>query len=337
MPSFFSNNCLAVNMELYIVVPCYNEQEILEDSVGKLNHKIEELKSKHLIDTARILLVDDGSHDQTWTIIAHLADAMPIVCGIKLAHNVGHQRALWAGLAWASDRCDAAISIDADLQDDIEVFEEMAKHFRNGCDIVFGVRRERATDTWFKRNTALAFYKLMSALGSEIVYNHADYRLMSSRALKSLMCYPERNVFLRGIISNMGYPCAKVYYDRKERLAGESKYPLRKMISFALEGVTSFSIVPLRLISYLGLIFLMISFIVIISAIVTFIEGKNIPGWTSLQISLWFIGGFILIGCGITGEYIGKIYMETKQRPRYFIEKTAGVDYVNEENDAHSI
>lgn len=311
-------------MTLYIVVPCYNEQEVLANSIVKLKDKLAHLKSSHAVDNVCILLVDDGSKDRTWTLICELAKSDTELCGIKLAHNVGHQNALLAGLEWASDRCDAAISIDADLQDDIEVFDSMVEKWKEGCDVVFGVRKERQTDTWFKRNTALGFYRLMAALGSEIVYNHADFRLMSRRALQSLLSYPERNMFLRGIVSKMGYPSAKVYYDRKERQAGESKYPFRKMISFALEGITSFSTVPLRLISYLGITFIIISFIVICSALVTFFEGKNVQGWTSLLISLWFIGGSVLLGIGITGEYIGKIYMETKRRPRYFIESTTG-------------
>ena len=242
--------------------------------------------------------------------------------GLKLAHNAGHQHALWAGLEWAAAHVDAAISIDADLQDDVNVIPEMIDLFLGGKDIVYGVRRDRPTDTWFKRTTALAFYKLMSKLGGDIVYNHADYRLMSRRTLAALMTYGERNLFLRGMVRTLGFPQAMVYYDRGERFAGESKYPLRKMLAFAIDGITSFSVRPLRLISIVGLSFMLVALAVIVYGLVAWMCGQTIQGWTSLLVSLWFIGGAILVALGVIGEYVGKIYAEVKRRPRYFIEDT---------------
>ena len=241
---------------------------------------------------------------------------------MKLAHNVGHQHALWAGLEWASAHADAAVSIDADLQDDVEAIGTMVDYYNKGIDIVYGVRRERKTDTFFKKHTALAFYRLMRGLGGDIVYNHADFRLMSRRTLQALVSFPERNLFLRGMVSSLGFPSALVYYDRKERFAGESKYPLKKMISFALDGITSFSVRPLRYITYLGLFFMLIAILAIFYGLCSYAEGSALPGWTSLLVSVWFIGGAILLACGIIGEYVGKIYKEVKQRPRYFIEQT---------------
>ncbi|MCD8318811.1 MAG: glycosyltransferase, partial [Paraprevotella sp.] len=249
----------------------------------------------------------------------------PEVSGLKLAHNVGHQQALWAGLEWASVHADAAVSIDADLQDDVRCIPEMVEAWLGGADVVYGIRRERDTDTFFKKNTAQAFYKLMSLLGCDIVYNHADFRLMSRRALQALVACPERNLFLRGMVKALGYPSACVYYDRKERLAGKSKYPLGKMIGFALDGITSFSVRPLRYISLLGLFFILISFVAIVYGVVVYIKGDTIPGWTSLLVSVWFIGGSILKALGIIGEYVGKIYKEVKRRPRYLIEQEVGL------------
>ena len=268
------------------------------------------------------MYVDDGSKDLTWTLIEQLSGVNDCVSGLKLAHNAGHQQALWAGLEWAAgSEYDAAVSIDADLQDDVNAIVEMVDCFVQGADVVFGVRKERKTDTFFKKHTAQLFYKLMSNLGGEVVYNHADFRLMSKRTLQALVEFPERNLFLRGMVCLLGYPTASVYYDRKERFAGESKYPLAKMLNFALDGITSFSVKPLRLITMLGLFFIIISLGAIIYALSGFISGNVIPGWTSLLISLWFIGGAILTAIGIIGEYIGKIYKEVKRRPRYFIEK----------------
>lgn len=312
-------------MNLLIVVPCYNEEEMLPETTRQLTAVIKRMEEDKSISSGRILYVDDGSRDRTWSLIEQYASENYKVCGLKLSRNSGHQFALTAGLEWAADNADAAISIDADLQDDVNAIFDMVKSFNNGADIVYGVRRERKTDTFFKRNTALMFYRLMNRLGGKIIYNHADFRLMSRRALKSLMEYPERNLFLRGMVASLGYPSDIVYYDRRERMAGVSKYPLKKMISFALDGITSFSIKPLHYITYLGFVFILISITVIIYALVSYFDEEAIQGWTSLLISVWFIGGCILIACGVTGEYIGKIYIETKRRPLYFIEKRVGM------------
>ncbi len=312
-------------MKLVIVVPCYNEEEVLAETNRELLAILTELQDGGKIDAGCLLYVDDGSRDRTWSLIQDFAAVDSRVRGLKLAHNVGHQQALWAGLEWASVHADAAVSIDADLQDDVRSIIHMVDAFAEGADIVYGVRRRRPTDTFFKKNTALVFYWLMNTWGGDIVYNHADFRLMSRRALQALMSCPERNLFLRGMVSALGYPSAKVYYDRKERLAGESKYPLGKMISFALDGITSFSIRPLRYISMLGLLFIFISLLAIVYAVIRYVEGGTIQGWTSLLVSVWFIGGFILTALGIIGEYVGKIYKEVKRRPRYFIEQTAGM------------
>lgn len=320
-------------MNLLIVVPCYNEEEMLPETTRQLSAIIERMEKDKMIKNGKILYVDDGSRDKTWSLIEKYSSENTKVCGLKLSRNSGHQFALTAGLEWAADNADAAISIDADLQDDVNAIIDMVKCFNNGADIVYGVRRERKTDTFFKRNSALLFYKLMNRLGGKIIYNHADFRLMSRRALKSLMKYPERNLFLRGMVATLGYPADVVYYDRRERSAGESKYPLKKMISFALDGITSFSIKPLHYITYLGVIFIMISIAVIIYALASYFDNEAIQGWTSLLISLWFIGGCILIACGVTGEYIGKIYIETKRRPLYFIEKRAGMSENNTKDE----
>lgn len=309
-------------VKLLVVVPCYNEEEVLKETTAQLSEVIGRMKADGKIEEGRILYVDDGSKDLTWTLIEQLSGVNDCVSGLKLAHNAGHQQALWAGLEWAADsEYDAAVSIDADLQDDVNAIVEMVDCFVQGADVVFGVRKERKTDTFFKKHTAQLFYKLMSNLGGEVVYNHADFRLMSKRTLQALVEFPERNLFLRGMVCLLGYPTASVYYDRKERFAGESKYPLAKMLNFALDGITSFSVKPLRLITMLGLFFIIISLGAIIYALSGFISGNVIPGWTSLLISLWFIGGAILTAIGIIGEYIGKIYKEVKRRPRYFIEK----------------
>lgn len=308
-------------MKLAIVVPCYNEEEMLPQTTSELLRVLEGLQSAKKIEQGIVLYVDDGSHDRTWQLICELASKYMQVKGLKLAHNAGHQQALWAGLEWAAVNADAAVSIDADLQDDVDAIVEMVDAWRGGADIVFGVRKERKTDTLFKRHTAQGFYKLMNALGGEVVYNHADFRLMSRRTLQTLVSFPERNLFLRGMVASLGYPTAQVFYDRKERLAGESKYPLSKMLSFALDGITSFSVRPLRYIVMLGMLFILISLAAIIYGVVVYFEGKTIPGWTSLLVSVWFIGGSILMAVGIIGEYIGKIYKEVKRRPRYFIEK----------------
>lgn len=310
-------------MKLAIVVPCYNEEEVLPETRKRLLEVIENLVNKELVDEGQILFVDDGSRDRTWQLIEESAENDKSIGGLKLSCNRGHQYALWAGLKWAAEHSDASVSIDADLQDDVNAIYEMVEKFRDGYDIVFGVRKERKTDTFFKRTTALAFYRLMTTLGGKIVYNHADFRLMSRRAMNALMQYPEDNLFLRGMVVTVGFPSTSVFYNRSERFAGESKYPLKKMLAFALEGITSFSVKPLRLITYLGVVFILVAFGVIAYALYEHFAGHTIEGWTSLLVSLWFIGGSVLLACGVTGEYIGKIYLEVKHRPKYFIEKKA--------------
>lgn len=310
------------DVKLVIVVPCYNEKEVLKETTRQLSEVLVRMEKEEKITEGKILYVDDGSKDSTWLLIEQLAGDYPCVSGLKLAHNVGHQQALWAGLEYvASKDYDAAVSIDADLQDDVNAIVEMVDEYRQGIDIVFGVRRERKSDTFFKKHTAQLFYKLLRVMGGNVVYNHADFRLMSKRTLQALVSFPERNLFLRGMVCLLGYPSSSVYYDRKERFAGESKYPFTKMLNFALDGITSFSVKPLRLITTLGLLLLLVSIVAIIYALSAFIGGHVIPGWTSLLISVWFIGGAILTAIGIMGEYVGKIYKEVKRRPRYFIEK----------------
>lgn len=308
--------------KLLIVVPCYNEQEVLHETTRQLTALVEELSQRQKIALGRILYVDDGSRDRTWPLIEEMATAHASVMGLKLAHNVGHQQALWAGLEWAAEsEFDATVSIDADLQDDIRSIEEMVDRFAEGFDVVYGVRKERKTDTFFKKHTAQLFYKLMQTMGGDVVYNHADFRLMSRRSLRALVAHPERNLFLRGMVRQIGFPSTSVYYDRKERMAGESKYPLSKMLNFAIDGITSFSVKPLRMITTFGLLFILVAVGIICWALYAFAAGHTIPGWTSLLISLWLIGGAILTAIGIIGEYIGKIYKEVKRRPRYFIER----------------
>lgn len=312
--------------KLVIVVPCYNEEEVLKETTRQLSVVLQQMESEDKIGEGKVLYVDDGSKDTTWLLIEQLSATFPCVMGLKLAHNVGHQQALWAGLEWvANHNYNAAVSIDADLQDDVEAIIPMIDYYNKGIDIVYGVRKERKTDTFFKKHTAQLFYKLMTTMGGDIVYNHADFRLMSRRALQALIAHPERNLFLRGMVKSLGFPSASVYYDRKERFAGESKYPFTKMLNFALDGITSFSVKPLRLITTFGLLFMLASVIAIIYALSAFMGGHVIPGWTSLLISMWFIGGAILTAIGIIGEYIGKIYKEVKRRPRYFIEKESGI------------
>lgn len=318
------------NPILYIVVPCYNEEEVLHETNRRLAALLDSLVKDNMIAAGRILYVDDGSRDHTWQLVEEFVAAGSPVKGLKLAHNVGHQQALWAGLEYAAAHADAVVSIDADLQDNVESIREMVDYFNKGIDIVYGVRRERRTDSFFKKTTAQLFYRLMSNLGGEIVYNHADFRLMSRRAVEALMSYPERNLFLRGMVCSMGYPSAVVYYDREKRFAGESKYPFSKMLSFAVDGITSFSVRPLRYIVLLGLLFILISIVAIIYGFLSYLEGDTMPGWTSLLVSIWFIGGMVTTAIGIIGEYVGKIYKEVKRRPRYFIEKVAGIGKAGE-------
>ena len=318
------------NVDLFIVVPCYNEEEVLHETNRRLAALLESLEKEGSIRAGSVLYVDDGSHDRTWKLVEEFAASGSPVKGLKLAHNVGHQQALWAGLEYAAAHADAVVSIDADLQDNVESIREMVDYFNKGIDIVYGVRRERRTDSFFKKTTAQLFYRLMSNLGGEIVYNHADFRLMSRRAVEALMSYPERNLFLRGMVCSMGYPSAVVYYDREKRFAGESKYPFSKMLSFAVDGITSFSVRPLRYIVLLGLLFILISIVAIIYGFLSYLEGDTIPGWTSLLVSIWFIGGMVTTAIGIIGEYVGKIYKEVKRRPRYFVEKVAGIGKAGE-------
>lgn len=318
------------NVDLFIVVPCYNEEEVLHETNRRLAALLESLEKEGSIRAGSILYVDDGSHDRTWKLVEEFAASGSPVKGLKLAHNVGHQQALWAGLEYAAAHADAVVSIDADLQDNVDCIREMVDYFNKGIDIVYGVRRERRTDSFFKKTTAQLFYRLMSNLGGEIVYNHADFRLMSRRAVEALMSYPERNLFLRGMVCSMGYPSAVVYYDREKRFAGESKYPFSKMLSFAVDGITSFSVRPLRYIVLLGLLFILISIVAIIYGFLSYLEGDTMPGWTSLLVSIWFIGGMVTTAIGIIGEYVGKIYKEVKRRPRYFIEKVAGIGKADE-------
>lgn len=308
-------------MKLYIVIPCYNEEEVLPWSLERLTALITRLRDELSVE-ARLLLVDDGSRDRTWQLISDAADRHPEVSGLKLAHNVGHQNALWAGLEQAVDKCDATVSIDADLQDDEYAIVDMARQVLQGCDIVYGVRKERKTDTWFKRTTAQAFYRVMQTADKNMLYNHADFRMMTRRAVQALMQYPERNMFLRGIVRQLGFNEGYVYYDRTARTAGESKYPLKKMISFSIDGITSFSTAPLKFITFAGLTMTLVALIIIVYALYEHFTGRTIEGWTSILVSLWFIGGVVTTGVGITGVYIGKIYTEVKRRPRYFVDKT---------------
>lgn len=307
-------------MKLTIIIPCYNEEEVLPWTLGKLAVLIERLKKETATDT-RLLLVDDGSKDRTWELITEAAKAHDYVGGIKLSHNEGHQNALWAGMQESVATSDAIVSIDADLQDDETAILDMARQVNEGKDIVYGVRKKRVTDTWFKRFTAQAFYRLMKSMDSEIVYNHADFRMMTRRAVEALMQYPERNLFLRGIVRQLGFREGFVYYDRRARTAGESKYPLKKMLSFSIDGITSFSTAPLKFITFIGLTMTLISFAMIVFALVRYSEGETTQGWASLLVSLWFIGGIITTALGVTGTYVGKIYIEVKRRPRYFVQE----------------
>lgn len=312
---------------LVLVVPCYNEEKVLQasssSSPAKLLQVIESLVMKGTISHfSLILFVDDGSTDDTWHIIETLHEKDKRYCGLKLAGNVGHQNALLAGLSHAMDKADITITIDADLQDDITIIENMVDLHGEGYDIVYGVRRGRNTDTLFKRLTALGFYKVMDMLGAKTIYNHADYRLMSQRAVKALLQYNERNVFLRGIVPLIGYPSICTYYDRSRRMAGESKYPINKMVKLALDGITSFSVKPMYIVLYIGITFIIISVIILIWVLFLWLKGLAIPGWSSLILSLWFCSGCILMAIGVLGEYVGKIYVEVKHRPRFHIEKT---------------
>ena len=307
---------------VYVVIPCYNEEEALPITAKTLDKFFDSMVKDGLFaPDSRMLLVDDGSRDKTWRVIENLVNASERFEGLKLAHNAGHQNALWAGMTIAAENADAVISIDADLQDDVNAMRGFMKEFYGGADIVYGVRSKRDTDTLFKRMTAEMFYKSMAKMGVETVFNHADYRLISKRALKELLNYPEVNLFLRGMVPTLGYKTEKVYYERSERTAGESKYPLKKMLAFAFQGVTSFSVKPIRMISLLGVIFALAAVGIGIYALVSLIAGRAVPGWTSTMLSIWLIGGVQLIALGLIGEYIGKIYTEVKRRPRFIVEE----------------
>ena len=306
---------------VYLVVPCYNEEAVLPETVSRLTEKMKTLiAAGHADENSRFLLVDDGSKDKTWELICRFCEENPLCAGLKLAHNRGHQNALLAGLMAAKEKADCAISLDADLQDDIDALDGFLAKFEEGCDVVYGVRNKRDTDSFFKRSTARGFYKVMNLLGVDVVYDHADYRLMSRRALEALGDYKEVNLFLRGIVPLIGYRSDYVYYDRHERFAGESKYPLKKMISFALDGITSFSVKPLKLISNLGILISILSVLGLLYALISYFVGVTVAGWTAIVCSIWLLGGIQLLCIGVLGGYIGKIYSEVKARPRFRVE-----------------
>lgn len=307
---------------LYIVIPCYNEEQVLSETEKRLTAKLEQMIADKLIsDKSRMVFVDDGSKDRTWSMISEMYEKNPYVMGIKSSRNRGHQNTLLEGLMTVKDDCDMVVSMDADLQDDIEVLDQFVEKYYAGCDIVYGVRSARKKDTWFKRTTAQGFYKIMESMGVNIVYNHADYRLMSRRAIQELENFKEVNLFLRGIVPMIGFEMDIVEYERNERFAGESKYPLKKMVSFALDGITSLSIKPIRFITSLGFLLFVISIFLLIYYGIGYFRGRTIQGWATLVISIWGIGGLELLAIGIIGEYIGKIYMETKGRPRFIVEE----------------
>ena len=308
--------------KLYLVVPCYNEEEVLPETARRLAAKFDNLIAGGKISPeSKVVFVDDGSKDRTWEIIEGLNESSPLFQGIKLSRNKGHQNALLAGLMAVKDECDMTISMDADLQDDIDAIDRMLEKYYDGCDVVYGVRSERKTDSAFKRTTAHGFYKIMKLLGADIIYNHADYRLMSKRALDALSEFKEVNLFLRGIVPLVGFKSDTVEYKRTERFAGQSKYPLKKMISFALNGITSFSIKPIRMITALGILIFSVSILMLVYFLIRHFTGNTVQGWTTLAASVWAIGGLQLLAIGVVGEYIGKMYMETKARPKYVIEK----------------
>lgn len=315
--------------KLMVVIPCYNEEEVLPETSRRLVEKMASLEKKGLITPdSRVLLVNDGSRDRTWEMICELHKENPLFDGVKLSRNRGHQNALLAGLMTARNRCDISISMDADLQDDMDAMDRFIEKYNEGCDVVYGVRNKRETDTFFKRETALMFYRLMKGLGVDITYNHADYRLMSNRALNALAQFGEVNLFLRGLAPLVGFQSDVVTYDRSERFAGESKYPLKKMLAFAIDGITSFSVKPLRLITSVGLGIFVVSLFMLLYTLISWIAGKTVVGWTSTLASIWMIGGIQLLSLGIIGEYVGKIYNETKRRPRFIIER-----YLNDAGD----
>ena len=309
------------NFTLALVIPCYNEEEALPAPLDQLTDLMHRMVGGNAIADYLLVMVDDGSKDRTWQIIAQHHDRDPHVKGVKLAGNAGHQNALMAGLSYAVEKADAIVSIDADLQDDPEAIAEMALRFDEGYDVVNGVRNDRSSDTWFKRNSAQLFYRLMKSLGVRTVYNSADFRLLSRRAAKALLGFRERNLYLRGIVPLMGFRTANVAYARRPRMAGETKYPLGKMVALAANGITSFSIHPIRMILGLGVAFVAISILILIYVVASFALHHTVAGWTSLMLSIWFVGGCLLVSMGVVGEYIGKIYLEVKDRPRYIVEE----------------
>ncbi len=308
--------------KLMVVIPCYNEEPVLRETARRLTEKMGRMIADGLCTPdSRVLFVDDGSKDKTWEIIAALHAENPLFQGVKLTRNRGHQNALLAGLHTAAERADVIISMDADLQDDMNAMDQFLAKYQAGCDVVYGVRNRRDTDTFFKRQSALLFYRLMKGLGVDIVYNHADYRLMSKRAVEGLEEFSEVNLFLRGLVPLVGYKSDTVFYDRSERFAGESKYPFKKMLAFAVDGITSFSVKPIRMICTLGLLILIVSILMLIYVFVSWVTGHSVAGWTSTTASIWLIGGIQLFSLGVIGEYIGKVYTETKRRPRFLIEE----------------
>ncbi|MGN0334364.1 MAG: glycosyltransferase family 2 protein [Lachnospiraceae bacterium] len=310
------------NNILYLVIPCYNEEAVIRETARQVAMKMQQLYDRGLIsEKSRVLFVDDGSKDMTWPMIEALHAENPMYSGVKLSRNKGHQNALVAGLSVAVKYADMIVSMDADLQDDIGAIDGFVQKYYEGCEVVYGVRSARKTDTFFKKTTAESFYKLMLALGVEIVDNHADYRLMSKRAVEELLKFKEVNLFLRGIVPLVGFKSDKVYYERNERFAGESKYPLKKMLAFATDGITSFSIKPIRLITMLGFVIFIISLLMLVYSLWRHFTGHTNVGWSSLFVSIWAIGGLQILSIGVIGEYIGKIYMETKGRPKFIIEK----------------
>ena len=307
---------------LFIVIPCYNEQEALPITAKRLTELTDDMIARSIIaPESRIVLVDDGSRDATWSVITSLHGADARFEGVKLAHNAGHMNALWAGMTLSAERCDCVITIDADLQDDVNAMYGFLEEYEKGADVVSGVRASRKTDTWFKRTTAQGFYKVMGKLGVEMVYNHADYRLLSKRALEALLSFGEVNMFLRGMVPMLGFRTAKVYYERGARVAGESKYPLRKMLAFAMEGITSLSNKPIRYVLLLGALCALLGVGMAIYVIVSLVRGHTVAGWASLMMSIWLLGGLQLMALGLIGEYVGKIYMETKRRPKFILEE----------------
>ncbi|MBQ0059855.1 MAG: glycosyltransferase family 2 protein [Lachnospiraceae bacterium] len=312
---------------LYTVIPCYNEEEVLGETSKRMQQKYADLYDKGMItQNSKVLFVNDGSKDGTWDIICSLSQQNTCFAGINLSRNRGHQNALLAGILTAKQAADVVISMDADLQDDINAIDEMLEKYFDGCDVVYGVRSKRESDTFFKRTTAQGYYKFMHRMGAEVVYNHADYRLMSRRALEGLAQFKEVNLFLRGMVPLVGYKSDVVYYERGERFAGQSKYPLKKMLSFAADGITSLSTDPIRWVLKLGAGIFVLSLIMLIYSVVRWATGHTTSGWASLMCSIWVIGGLTLISIGVIGEYIGKIYMETKERPRYIIESCVGLE-----------